>query len=153
MIQLRLLERDAAHLAQFSEYAVLLDGTQVGTVTGGAHTRFSEHRGRHVVTDRTWIAATTDGKATGHVATRREALEDLLRLLGDVRVTCSYCVQWRCKTHPEAPLDSFDECDPNFGCEMEPYWPDGSVATITEPDICARCAVTMERYHAEHPDV
>lgn len=83
-ITFRLMERDPSHLVQFSEYEVLRDGKRIGYVAGAAHTRFSKHRGRHVVTDRTWTGQTVDRhRATSPVATRREAVTDLINLVAD----------------------------------------------------------------------
>ena len=62
-------------------------------------------------------------------------------------VVCPYCVQWRC-----AKCKATDQCDCEFAPDykMEPYWPDGSVAIITQNDTCARCKQSLADYYAEH---
>lgn len=55
---------------------------------------------------------------------------------------CPYCVQWRCVDH------KVDDCD-NLCDNFEPYWPDGSVATLTQDDACERCASTLRVMYAE----
>lgn len=60
-------------------------------------------------------------------------------------VVCAYCVQWRCagcKSH-EWP----DCCD--HTTDAEPYWPDGTVATITTNEPCPPCAETLAQYEQD----
>lgn len=61
---------------------------------------------------------------------------------------CSLCVQWRCaKYHDDPCPDSDMDCIDQHG--FEPYWPDGSVAVVTQTDPCPRCAESMATYYAE----
>lgn len=66
--------------------------------------------------------------------------------MGDAAlVVCPLCVQWRC-----AACKSDDWpgcCDADEGAE--PYWPDGSTATLTQKDWCARCAQAVADYQAD----
>lgn len=74
----RLVEtaRDDDRLAQFVEYDVYIRDEKIGTVTGSVSTHFSKHKGIHVPTERTWYPYPYS--RGGHVATRKEALRDLV---------------------------------------------------------------------------
>lgn len=61
-------------------------------------------------------------------------------------IVCPYCVQWRCTAHQAS--DCWD-CTHNGDGQFEPYWPDGTAATITQNDPCERCAVTLAAYEAD----
>jgi hypothetical protein len=61
-------------------------------------------------------------------------------------MTCPLCVQWRCSVCKSA--DWPDCCD--WTTEAEPYWPDGTVAVITQSEWCDRCAQAVADYEAEH---
>lgn len=62
-------------------------------------------------------------------------------------IVCPLCIQWRCAvTHGTECPDDF--CD--YDHEQEPYWPDGSVATLTQQDWCDRCAQAVADYQAEN---
>jgi hypothetical protein len=78
----RLVSRDKDHLAQYSEYEVILGGEVIGQVVGSAHNHYNVRLGRRTVWDRTWSAITVDGRGTSQVGTRKEAVQDLLRLIG-----------------------------------------------------------------------
>jgi hypothetical protein len=65
--------------------------------------------------------------------------------MSDDLIVCPLCVQWRCercKSH-----DWPDCCD--WQTEAEPYWPDGSVATLTQNDYCEPCATALAQYEQD----
>lgn len=64
----------------------------------------------------------------------------------DTRVVCPLCVQWRCVV---CKGDDFPSCH-GYEADMEPYWPDGTVATITQRDYCESCAQSVADYEAQH---
>jgi aldehyde:ferredoxin oxidoreductase len=64
-------------------------------------------------------------------------------------VVCPLCVQHRCVTCKRDFNDSehfYQEC---FDTEYEPYWPDGSVAVITQQEWCDRCAQAVADMEAD----
>lgn len=66
----------------------------------------------------------------------------------ETQVVCPLCVQWRCAV---CKSDDWPECH-GYDTESEAYWPDGSVATITQQGYCERCAQSVADYEAEHKD-
>lgn len=62
------------------------------------------------------------------------------------KVVCPYCVQWRCVV-----CHATDICDHDYtGAGSEPYWPDGSVAELTQQVPCAPCEETLAAYYEDH---
>lgn len=66
-----------------------------------------------------------------------------------VRVVCPLCVQWRCAVTHKADCPD-DMCE--YDHEQEPYWPDGSVAVITQDEYCDSCEAAVAEYGARHDE-
>lgn len=62
---------------------------------------------------------------------------------------CPLCVQWRCI---ECKSHDWPACCEDWSWGAEPYWPDGTVATVTQEDPCARCAEAVAQHEADHKD-
>lgn len=65
------------------------------------------------------------------------------------RIICPLCVQWRCslcksKDWPNCCLDG-----ESFEAEAEPYWPDGSIAILTQQNYCVSCQKALEEYERQ----
>ncbi len=60
---------------------------------------------------------------------------------------CPLCVQWRCSA---CKSDDWPMCCDEAVTEptAEPYWPDGSVAVLTQQEYCDRCAQAVADYYA-----
>lgn len=63
-------------------------------------------------------------------------------------IVCPLCVQYRCVTCKQD--DCYGECGTDQ--EFEPYWPDGSVAVLTQDDYCERCQQSMDDYLAAYKE-
>lgn len=63
----------------------------------------------------------------------------------EARVVCPYCVQWRCA---ECGSDEWPLCNDDHDA-TEPYWPDGSVAVLTQNEPCERCEQSIADYMAQ----
>lgn len=57
---------------------------------------------------------------------------------------CPLCVQWRCS---QCKSQDWPVCC-EWTTEAEPFWPDGTVATITQQNYCDRCAQALADYEA-----
>jgi hypothetical protein len=62
------------------------------------------------------------------------------------RIVCPLCVQLRCE---RCKSDDWPECCA-WTTDPEPYWPDGSVAVITQDEYCATCQEALDGYEADH---
>lgn len=62
-------------------------------------------------------------------------------------IVCPLCVQWRCVFCKSPDCDGDCE-DGRQG--FEPYWPDGSVAEITQREYCDNCAAALADYEREN---
>lgn len=63
----------------------------------------------------------------------------------DVRVVCPYCVQWRCACCKS--MDWPTCCDKaQITADAEPFWPNGTVAVLTQDETCPRCARAIDEY-------
>jgi hypothetical protein len=60
-------------------------------------------------------------------------------------IVCPLCVQWRCS---QCKSDHWPECC-NFETDAEPFWPDGTVATITQDDYCRTCRDALNEYERD----
>lgn len=61
-------------------------------------------------------------------------------------MTCPLCVQWRC--HMCHSTDWPECCE--WTTDSEPYWPDGTVAVITQDDYCDTCTQALDDLRTEH---
>jgi hypothetical protein len=61
-------------------------------------------------------------------------------------VVCPLCVQWRCAV---CKSNERPECCTPETHDFEPYWPDGTLAVLTQDEYCATCALAMEDYLAQ----
>jgi hypothetical protein len=66
-----------------------------------------------------------------------------------VKIVCPLCVQWRCKV---CKSDEWPMCCEPYGADSEPYWPDGSVAVLTQDNYCERCDQAMADYFEAHKE-
>lgn len=67
-------------------------------------------------------------------------------------IVCPYCVNWRCAVSHEVPCplhEADTDCFSAAKGEMEPFWPDGSVAELTQREPCNRCAAALDDYKDE----
>lgn len=61
-------------------------------------------------------------------------------------MTCPLCVQWRCA---ECKSNEWPNCcEKAYEVSAEPYWPDGSVAVITQQEYCESCQQALAEYEA-----
>ena len=67
-------------------------------------------------------------------------------------IVCPYCVQWRCSDCKSSHFPNC--CDPAMAqvIRAEPYWPDGSVATLTQNEACDSCNEAINEYIKAHDD-
>lgn len=61
-------------------------------------------------------------------------------------IVCPLCVQWRCSSCRSNEWPNC--CDKAYEVEVEPYWPNGAVATLTQHHYCDRCAQALADYEA-----
>jgi hypothetical protein len=60
-------------------------------------------------------------------------------------IVCPYCVQYRCAVCKSTQWPDCEHWD--AGCE--PYWPDGSVAVLTQNTPCEPCQAMLLDYERD----
>lgn len=60
------------------------------------------------------------------------------------KVVCPLCVQWRCSECKSRDWPNC--CDKGWDIEAEAYWPDGTIAILTQREYCQPCQNTMDEY-------
>lgn len=63
-------------------------------------------------------------------------------------VTCPLCVQWRCA---KCKSDLWPQCCGGgwTDADSEPYWPDGTVAELTQNEWCDFCTRAVSQMYKE----